>query len=315
MTTPDVMSIGETMVALRSQTMLSTGGTVSTSIAGAESNVAIALARLGHQSSWVGRVGSDAMGDLVLRTLRAEGVDVSGARRDTASTGVVFFERRLPTMQRVSYMRTGSAATQLCPADVDVPKGTRIVHVTGVTAALGPNPRAAVFAAVEQARDRGALVSVDVNFRSRLWDADDARPVLTELAAGADVLIASPEELALLAHGPEPLPTKDLAGRLIADGVTEVVVKDGAGPAFVVTSDGTITEHARDVSVVDSVGAGDAFVGGYLSGVLDGLSLHDRLRRAHTLGAFAVATVGDWEGLPTRDELELLRAGPGTVLR
>ena len=145
MTPPDVMTIGETMVALRSQTMLSTGGTVSTSIAGAESNVAIALARLGHQASWVGRVGPDAMGDLVLRTLRAEGVARTGVRRDTASTGVVFFERRLPTMQRVSYMRTGSAATQLCPADVDVPPGTRVVHVTGVTAALGPNsPRGRV---------------------------------------------------------------------------------------------------------------------------------------------------------------------------
>ena len=315
MTPPDVLSIGETMVALRSQTMLSTGGTVSTSIAGAESNVAIALARLGHQASWVGRVGPDAMGDLVLRTLRAEGVDTSGVRRDTASTGVVFFERRLPTMQRVSYMRTGSAATQLCPADVDVPPGTRVVHVTGVTAALGPLPRAAVFAAIKKARDRGALVSVDVNFRSRLWDAEDARPVLIELAAGADVVIASPEELALLAPGTEPVPTRELAVRLIADGATEVVVKDGAGPAFVVTADSTTTEDAQEVGVVDSVGAGDAFVGGYLSGLLDGLSLGDRLRRAHTLGAFAVSTVGDWEGLPTRDELDLLDAGPGTVLR
>lgn len=303
------------MVALRSQTMLSTGGTVSTSIAGAESNVAIALARLGHRASWVGRVGPDAMGDLVLRTLRAEGVDVSGVRRDPASTGVVFFERRLPTMQRVSYMRTGSAATQLCPADVDVPPGTRVVHVTGVTAALGALPRAAVFAAVEQARERGALVSVDVNFRSRLWDVDDARPILTDLAARADVVVGSPEELALLGPGTESVPTKELAARLIAGGATEVVVKDGAGPAFVVTADGTTVEDAREIGVVDSVGAGDAFVGGYLSGLLDGLSVVDRLRRAHVLGAFAVSTVGDWEGLPTRDELDLLGAGPGTVLR
>ena len=128
-------------------------------------------------------------------------------------------------------------------------------------------------------------------------------------------MIASPEELALLAPGPSPSPPRELAVRLIADGATEVVVKDGADPAFVVTADGITTEDAQEVGVVDSVGAGDAFVGGYLSGLLDGLSLVDRLRRAHTLGAFAVSTVGDREGLPARDDLDLLRAGPGTVLR
>ena len=100
---------------------------------------------------------------------------------------------------------------------------TPIVHVTGVTAALGPNPRAAVFAAVEQARDRGALVSVDINFRSRLWDAEDARPVMTKLAAGAHVLIASPEELALLAPGPEPIPTRESAAE-------HVVLEPGDDP-------------------------------------------------------------------------------------
>ena len=154
----DCVTFGETMALLVPDPAGTDGRrSFQLEIGGAESNVAIALARLGHRASWVGRVGPDAMGDLVLRTLRAEGVDVSGVRRDPASTGVVFFERRLPTMQRVSYMRTGSAATQLCPADVDVPPGTRVVHVTGVTAALGSLPRATVFAAVEQARERGAL--------------------------------------------------------------------------------------------------------------------------------------------------------------
>ena len=315
MTAPDVLLLGETMLALRSSSTLTVGGTLATSIAGAESNVAIALARLGHRAAWVGRVGVDAPGDLVLRTLRAEGVDVDGVRRDTASTGVIFFEARLPRLHRVTYVRSGSAGSRLSAEDVEVSAGTRVLHVTGVTAALGDQPRAAIRAAVGQARDLGITISLDLNYRGRLWTREEARPVLADLAAQVDVVFASPEELALLATDGETPTTADLARRLVEAGVREVVVKNGGQAAYVFGSAGMVTEPALRITVQDPVGAGDAFVGGYLSGMLDELPVRARLRRAHTLGAFAASTDGDWEGLPARAELDLFDTKDGAVLR
>lgn len=315
MTAPDVLLLGETMLALRSSSTLTIGGTLATSIAGAESNVAIALARLGHRAAWVGRVGADAPGDLVLRTLRAEGVDVGGVKRDAASTGVILFESRLPRLQRVTYVRAGSAGSRLSAEDVVVSAGTRILHVTGVTAALGDQPRAAIRAAIGKARDLGITISLDLNYRSRLWTREDARPVLADLAGQADVVIASPEELALLAPDGETLNIEDLVQRLIGSGVREVVVKDGGRAAYAFGSAGMVTEPALPITVQDPVGAGDAFVGGYLSGMLDGLPVEARLQRAHTLGAFAASSDGDWEGLPVRAELGLFDADDGAVLR
>ncbi|WP_262403506.1 carbohydrate kinase family protein [Actinomadura sp. CNU-125] len=133
-----------------------------------------------------------------------------------------------------------------------------------------------------------------------------ARPpgTLAPLAARADHVDASPDELPLVG---EP-------GRLLADGAREVVVKDG-GEARSFTAAGVRTVPARRVRPVDSVGAGDGFVAGYLSGLLDGLDVEGRLVRAHTVGAFAVQSHGDWEGLPRRDELDLIGLPDGTALR
>ena len=111
---PDVFTFGETMVALRGSGPLKLGGTMNVSIAGAESNVAIGLARLGHDVQWAGAVGDDEAGQLVLRTLRAEGVRISGASADSdAPTGLLLFEPRLPDVTRVHYYRAGSAGSRI----------------------------------------------------------------------------------------------------------------------------------------------------------------------------------------------------------
>ncbi|MFV2177926.1 sugar kinase [Actinomadura sp. LOL_016] len=306
MTRVDVLTAGETMMALRATGPVRLGSGFTTSIAGAESNVAIGLARLGHAAAWAGRVGTDEPGHLVTRTLRAEGVDVSGVRRDgSAPTGVIMFEQRLPDLTRVQYLRDGSAGSRLCPDDfaaLDV--APRIVHVTGITPALGRSCRDAVTALCDLARARGALVSLDVNHRERLWTREAAAAALAPLAARADRVIASPDELPLVGE-PE---------RLLANGTREVVVKDG-GEARSITAEGVRTVPAHRVRPVDSVGAGDAFVAGYLSGLLDGLDAEARLVRAHTVGAFAVQSRGDWEGLPRRDELDLIGLPEGAALR
>lgn len=168
--------------------------------------------------------------------------------------------------------------------------------------------------AIGRATERGITVSLDVNHRTRLWSAGAARDALRPLLRSVDLLFASADEVPLVAADPAAAPEAS-ARQLVATGVGTVVVKDGASGATAYTPDGTVHVPAKIVRVRDPVGAGDAFVAGYLSAALDGQDVRASLERASVLGAFAVAHDGDWEGLPNRDELHLLDAPPGTTLR
>ena len=316
MTSPDVVTLGETMVSFRTGTPLRLGGTLSMTMAGAESNVAIGLTRLGHAVRWGGRVGADEVGAYILRTLRAESVAVDTVVVDPErSTGLMLAERRVADVSRVSYYRAGSAVSALSAADAaaclaEVP---RILHVTGITPALSASAAEAITVAVRLARRAGALVSVDVNYRGKLWTPEQARPVLSELVRSADIVIASEDELGLVVSDPQD--ESAAAGELAAYDVNQLVITRGARGATV-WHEG-VAHHAAAIAVpvLDTIGAGDAFTAGYLSGVLDGLSPAAALRRGTVTGAFAVAAVGDWEGLPTRDELSLFDTEAGATLR
>ncbi|MGW4646879.1 sugar kinase [Kitasatospora sp. NPDC004289] len=303
------------MAALRADRPLQLGGSLALSVAGAEANVAIGLSRLGHSVRWVGVTGEDEFGRLVRRTLRAEGVDLSCAAVDQggAPTGLVVFEPRVADLVRVAYYRAGSAGSRLAPRHLAAAlgEGASVVHLTGVTAALGPGPRAAVEAA---AGSDGAAICLDVNYRSKLWSREAAGEALRPLVPLLDVLVASDDELELAAPAGAGCEAERVEA-LLALGVGEVVVKRGAEGAEVFTVDGSVARPAVRVPVRDTVGAGDAFVAGYLSGLLDHLPVEGRLERAVTTGAFAVAAAGDWEGLPFRQELGLLGAAPGATLR
>ncbi|QLH26477.1 sugar kinase [Streptomyces sp. Rer75] len=317
-TVPEVVTFGETMAALRAHGALRLGGSLGLSVAGAESNVAIGLARLGHRVRWAGRVGADELGALVLRTLRAESVDTGHAVVDDTGrpTGLLLTEPRTGTLTRVSYYRSGSAGSAVTPADVlpTLTPGSRVLHLTGITPALSPSAAEAALAAAAAARDAGITVCLDVNYRSRLWTADRARTALRPLLARTDLLIASEDELPLALERPDASESEGIHS-LLAEGVTEVVIKRGARGATSFSAQGTADCPARQVSAVDLVGAGDAFVAGYLSGLLHGADVPARLHRAVTTAAFAVTTRGDWEGLPTQDELGLFDQPDGTTIR
>ncbi|NUW45488.1 sugar kinase [Nonomuraea rhodomycinica] len=376
------------MASLHGGGPLRLGGSLELSMAGAEANVAIGLARLGHTARWAGVVGDDELGLLVLRTLRAEGVDVDTARTDPDHpTGLLVQERRVATITRVHYYRAGSAGSRLTSDDATaaLAGGARMLHVTGITPALGPDAASAIAHAVRQARELGTRVCLDVNHRSRLWDRGTASRALAGLLPYVDVLVASADELPLVTGGAGPagdgdVPALPAAGTgadedvpalfaggtgadgdvpgllaggtgadedvpgllaggtgadedvpgllaggtgvdrdvaaLFAAGISEVVVKRGAAGAEAWTADGGhATSGAVPVRAVNTVGAGDAFVAGYLSGLLDGLPLGERLLRGVTVGAFAVASDGDWHGLPNRAELSLLALDEGETVR
>ena len=312
----DVLTFGETMVALRADRPLAMSPDISATIAGAESNVAIALARLGHSVQWAGRVGDDAGGELIRRTLRAESVGQDHVITDPRrQTGILIFEQRLPDVTRVGYYRQDSAGSALSSDDLApaLAGSPHILHITGITPALGDAAAEAVLKAASAAQAGGATVTFDVNYRAKLWTREEAASTLRALVPYVDVVIGSPDELDLLTG--RPATSADPAAALLGLGVREVVLKLGAGGATVHSRHGTVHSPARPVAAVDSVGAGDAFTAGYISGLLTGVTLEERLHLANTLGAFAVSSKGDWEGLPTRSELPLLDAAEGTVLR
>ena len=311
----EVLTCGETMAVLRGPGPLRLGGSLELSVAGAESNVAIGLARLGHQAGWVGRVGADEPGELVQRTLRAEGVDVSGVTTDPSRpTGLMLAERRIGDLVRVTYYRSGSAGSRLSPADIlpRIGEGVRLLHLTGITAALSDTARQCVTDAAARAREAGVAVSVDVNYRARLWTPAEARATLLPLTGQADIVFASADELAMLAGQDD---VQVAAQEMLARGAGQVVVKRGADGATAYAAGATVSVPARQVTVADVVGAGDAFVAGYLSARLDGARTRDCLVRATVTAAFAIARSGDWEGLPTRAELALLDLPEGTTVR
>ncbi len=318
--TVDLLTLGEAMVSLRSAGPLSAGGSLGMHVAGAESNVAVGAARLGHRVAWAGVVGADPHGEFILRQLRSEGIAVQHRVDAARATGVMFLERRTADISRAFYYRAGSAGSTISREDVDraFAAGPRVLHLTGVTAALSPEARRAVEYAAARGAAEGLVVSLDVNYRSKLWSRDEARAVLTPLARHASILIASDDELGLVAGaaasgagaGGTEAAELAMAAELLDRGVREVVVKRGAAGAGVHTADGRRETPAVPVTSVDTVGAGDAFTAGYLSALLDGGDVAERLRRGTLAGAFAVSTAGDCEGLPTAAELALLGAAP-----
>ena len=282
-------------------------------VAGAESNVAVGAARLGHCVRWAGVVGGDPHGEFILRQLRSEGVEVYHREEAARSTGVMFLEQRTADVSRAFYYRAGSAGSTLCRKDVDraLLDGARVLHLTGITAALSAEARDAVEYAAERAAGEGVLVSLDVNYRSKLWSRDQARAVLAPLARHASIVVASEDELDLVmpaaAVTSDSVEAEALIAKLLLDlGVQEVVVKRGAAGAGAHTPAGHWEVPAVPVTGIDTVGAGDAFTAGYISALLDGEDVPGRLQRGTLAGAFAVSTAGDWEGLPRTAELALL---------
>ncbi|WP_308405165.1 sugar kinase [Streptomyces sp. B93] len=312
-----LLTFGETMGLITANTIGTLEHTrdLTFGIGGAESNTAVGAARLGAPVTWIGRVGSDAAGDLVGRRLRAEGVRTF-AVRDTSFTGLMIRHHRAAGVVHVDYHRTGSAGSRLTPRDIPAEAVQRaaILHLSGITPALSASARQATWHAVTTAKAHNVPVSVDVNYRSKLWDRDTARRELQRLVAEADIVFAGVEEAQLVLGSPAETP-EDLALGLAAMGPGEAVVKTGSRGCTARIEDAMYAEPALPVSaVVDTVGAGDAFVAGYLAERLRGADGVQRLRTACAMGAYAVSVPGDCELLPTRGELETFLAA-GDVLR
>jgi 2-dehydro-3-deoxygluconokinase len=280
-------------------------------LGGAELNVAVGLSRLGHRAGWAGRLGDDEFGKEILAFASGEGVDVSRTSLDSeASTGLYFKEWRALGQLRVYYYRAGSAASRMHFDELDLEYllSGEILHLTGITAALSESCHDLIERLLSAANERGVAISFDVNVRRLLFEGRDPRKILGPLAARADLLFLSDDEADLLFGGSDPDSVKEARRNIRA----ETVVVHHAKGAFAVEEGDVSEKAAYPVEVVDTVGAGDAFVAGFLSGRLRGWSTEECLDMANACGACAVTVPGDLKGLPTAEEALALRRGrPG----
>ena len=274
-------------------------------LAGAESNLCIGLSRLGVKARFISRVGDDPFGRRIRRVLEQEGVDTQALLTTPGAPTGVFFREHFPDgLRRVYYYRAGSAASRFAPEDLQVDwfQGARLVHLTGITPALSPSCAAACQCAIEIARQVGARVSFDPNYRSPLWKPEQARAALLPLVAQTDILLLGHEDAAALFNtqlGIDPMVESEMMRQLAGLGVGLVVLKRGERGACALVGDEIIDTPAVPVQqVVDPVGAGDGFDAGFLAGWLRGDPLLECLRLGTMVGAAAVSVMGDYDGYP-----------------
>lgn len=311
MNPPEVISLGETMILLYPpdlSTPLAEATTLAVDVAGADSNFAIAMSRLGFRSGWISRVGQDPLGERVLNAIRRERVDTSQVVVDASHpTGLYIKYHADGEDPQVLYYRRGSAASHLSPKDLkpEYFRGARVLQVNGMTCALSRSCEDTVVRAIDLARKNGTRVCLDLNLRLKLWTLAAARQVLGRLLAVVSILTGTEDEF-LQFFGKASL--VDALMEAHRRGPRTVVATRGPRGAVALVG-GRIISHPgfKPPRVVDMVGAGDGFNAGLVASLLRGADPEQALRVANRMGAAAVTTPGDFHGYPTWDEIE---AGP-----
>jgi dehydrogluconokinase len=305
----DILSFGETMAMFVAEQNgeLAEVGQFHKRIAGADSNVAIGLSRLGFKVAWLSRVGDDSLGRFVIDTLAKEGLDCSHVAIDNLHpTGFQLKSRTEDGSDPVvEYFRRGSAASHLSPQSI-MPEllNARHLHATGIPPALSSTAREMSVDLMTRMRKAGRSVSFDPNLRPSLWASE--QQMITEinrLAALAHWVLPGLSEGRLLTGFEDPA---DIAAFYLDQGAEAVAIKLGPHGAYYRTHlDQGFVAGVPVATVVDTVGAGDGFAVGMISALLENLSFADAVKRANWVGSRAVQSRGDMEGLPTRSEMSV----------
>lgn len=310
---PDVVTLGEAMAMFVAEAPgpLESVTRFAKRTAGAETNVAIGLARLGFSVGWASRLGDDSMARYLIAAIAGEGVDCSRVTCHAGERTGFLFKGRVDdgSDPPIEYHRAGSAASRFGPEHLDEAwiAGARHLHVSGVFPALSASTLSATRRAMAVARTAGRTIGFDPNLRPTLWPSREAmRETINDLAAHAHWVLPGIEEGRLLTGCESP---EDIARFYRGRGARTVVVKLGADGAYFDDLDagcGRVAAFAV-AEVIDTVGAGDGFMVGVTSALLEGRPIDQAARRGAWIGARAVQVRGDTEGLPTRADLDAAR--------
>ncbi len=307
----EIITIGEPMVMFLADTKehLSNVEHFTRLIAGAELNVAMGLRRLGHTVTYISQVGEDPFGQYVKKYLENENIDATFVKTyEEAPTGFQFKNRTDEGDPEVLYFRKGAAASRITKDilnEISFSDG-KVLHITGIFPALSEATLETTFKAIEKAHENGMLVTFDPNPRPVLWESKEKMiQVTNELAFKSDIVLPGFSEGKLFTGKSSK---EEIADFYLDRGVKKVVIKMGNTGSYSreKLKNGQIKEAdcpSFEVPVLDTVGAGDGFAAGVISGILEDLEDNKILERGNAIGGIQVMHLSDNEGLPTVDEL------------
>lgn len=307
----EVMTIGEPMVMFLADTKepLAQVNHFTKMIAGAELNVAIGLQRLGHSVSYATQVGNDPLGEYIINFLHKESIDTSNIKKiNDAPTGFQLKNQTDDGNSEVIYFRKGSAASKTSAKLLSSLKfnDTKILHITGIFPALSPDTRQMIDKLIDLAHEHNILVTFDHNSRPVLWkNQEEMISTTNEIACKCDIVMPGLSEGRLFT---KKQTKEEIADFYLNQGVSKVIIKLGDTGSYMKErlSDGSYREFTSPsfkVKVVDTVGTGDGFASGILSGLLEQLDNEKILERGNAIGAIQVTNLSDNAGLPTISEL------------
>lgn len=277
-------------------------------MSGAEVNVAIGLTRLGHNVEYLTKLGDDPFGHYIEKSLIKNKIGTSLISYDSIYRTGIQLKNRVTdgSDPQAPYYRKGSAASHITKEDIDKINlnGIDLIHITGIPPAISQSARKATFRLAERAKENNIFLTFDPNLRPALWeDKETMVEVLNQLSEYADLILPGEEEGEILAGTTD---NKEIANFYHNLGVKIVIVKNGSEGAYY--SDGNDSCQVSGFKVdkvVDTVGAGDGFAVGVISGIIEGKNLFESVKRGNAIGAIQVTNLSDNEGLPDKEELTL----------
>lgn len=307
----DILALGEPMVEFN-QTGEGGGRMYLQGFGGDTSNAAIAAARQGARVGYLSAVGDDVYGRMLRELWTREGVDHSGVRTDAEAFTAVYFVNHDARGHHFSFFRRGSAASRMRPQDLPAERiaAARVLHLSGISAAISDSACDTCFAAVEIARKAGVQVSFDTNLRLKLWPIARARAVMRELIGLSDICLPSLEDIAAISGLEDPDALVDYCHAL---GARTVVLKLGAQGALASDGSRRFRVDPFPCQPVDATGAGDTFGGALLARLVAGDALEPAARHAAAAAALSTQGYGAVEPIPGADQVRaaLRDAGRG----
>lgn len=301
-----VITLGETMAAMipGASGPLRYVADYSVRTAGAESNVAIGLAKLDVEAAWVSRLGSDEIGHYIMNQIRGEGVNCRGVVIDKDHRTGVMFKEIGAGETKVFYYRENSAASHMMPEDLQTEMfdEAEIFYFSGITPVLSDDCRRTSDHALEMASDRGMKIAFDPNIRKKLWKGNDYTSLIREYALKSNIVMLGLDEAKVIFGTDDP---DQVFERLFSEGKAEyAAIKRGGDGAVAADRNGRYDIPPYKCICIEPIGAGDGFNAGFMAGLIAGKNVEEAGRMGAVAGALATQTTGDIEGYPDKEQMK-----------